>query len=629
MAPLGARRSPARTLLIALAVGMFLAAGLAAAVADPGVPAGFSARITSVGSIGSENLASAQASILHGTAPIAAPAHDAVSSPSTPYRWTNASYLFPVSGIPSARLLPLMTWDASDGYVLLFGGVSSGYETDTWTYLNGTWTNITSSVGTHPPSLIAGTMAFDPSTNSVVLFSGANPSVGIVNYTWTYHDKVWTNITSSAGAAPPADEFASLATDTAADELVLVETTVSGLQTWTFKDGTWTNVTAASAQPGYAYYPLVADDPADSGVLLTGVASNSPTITAPFYPATWLYKSGVWENLSAANAGVVILYSQLTPVLQYLPAAGAVVAFQSYWVTTAGEITEFPTSWLFANGVWTNITAAVGIGPGLDFYSGATALPDDSAVMLFSGETTAGLVNQTWFFSAPPVVSARAAPATVDAGGSVTLSASVSYGLSPDSVSWSYGDGGTGTGPSGSHTYAAAGIYAATASATDFVGQAGQGTAPVLVNAAPSAAITVAPSSPSAGSAVGLVATVTGGTAPFTYAWTLGDGSTAATASVTHTYGSSGTYSVGLTVTDAAGVSAKATATVTVSAASSSVDLTSGTGLYLLIGIIALAVVAVILGVMLARKGRGSHPPPPMAYSPPPAPGGGPPPGAT
>ncbi len=57
---------------------------------------------------------------------------------------------------------------------------------------------------------------------------------------------------------------------------------------------------------------------------------------------------------------------------------------------------------------------------------------------------------------------------------------------------------------------------------------------------------------------------VHGGLAPFTYLWTFGDGGTADTPSVSHTYIQTGTFDVTLTVTDACGLEAQATAPITI-----------------------------------------------------------------
>src|SRR5207245_5046967 len=71
---------------------------------------------------------------------------------------------------------------------------------------------------------------------------------------------------------------------------------------------------------------------------------------------------------------------------------------------------------------------------------------------------------------------------------------------------------------------------------------------------------------PVAGQAVTFTASVTGGTAPFTYAWTFGDGSTLSTTTSTtsHTYASMGSYTVTLRVTDSKSTSGQSSATLTV-----------------------------------------------------------------
>src|SRR2546425_9352993 len=77
---------------------------------------------------------------------------------------------------------------------------------------------------------------------------------------------------------------------------------------------------------------------------------------------------------------------------------------------------------------------------------------------------------------------------------------------------------------------------------------------------------TWSPSTPVAGQAVIFTASVSGGTAPFTYAWTFGDGSTLSTTASTasHTYAAMGSYSVTLKVTDAKSTSGQSSATLSV-----------------------------------------------------------------
>src|SRR5207302_2035020 len=165
-----------------------------------------------------------------------------------------------------------------------------------------------------------------------------------------------------------------------------------------------------------------------------------------------------------------------------------------------------------------------------------------------------------------PTVSASANPTAADAPVTVSLGATPSGGSLPYSYSWDFGDGSAlGTTQNPSHVYASAGTYTASVTVTDANGGKVTISAPaVAVTPAPLAA--TASASPTTGDApllTTLTGHATGGTAPFTYAWTLGDGSTSTQAGFSHTYGP-GLYTIGLTITDAAGKSAYAAIYLTV-----------------------------------------------------------------
>jgi PKD repeat protein len=75
--------------------------------------------------------------------------------------------------------------------------------------------------------------------------------------------------------------------------------------------------------------------------------------------------------------------------------------------------------------------------------------------------------------------------------------------------------------------------------------------------------------------------TVNGGTAPYTYAWTFGDGANSNLQNPTHVYNNAGTYTITLTVTDADGKEKEATHTITIEGESAGEDpqIISVTGL--------------------------------------------------
>ncbi|WP_150309282.1 PKD domain-containing protein, partial [Planctomonas psychrotolerans] len=133
------------------------------------------------------------------------------------------------------------------------------------------------------------------------------------------------------------------------------------------------------------------------------------------------------------------------------------------------------------------------------------------------------------------------------------------------SYAWDFGDGSTGTGVTASRTYAAAGRYTVTLTVTDNRGAVSVSTAAINVttNQLPTASFTAKVS--------GLAVAVdgTGSTDPdgtiTSYSWSFGDGSNTFTGpTVNYTYLKAGTYTISLTVQDAARGSHTTTQTVTV-----------------------------------------------------------------
>ncbi len=78
--------------------------------------------------------------------------------------------------------------------------------------------------------------------------------------------------------------------------------------------------------------------------------------------------------------------------------------------------------------------------------------------------------------------------------------------------------------------------------------------------------------------AISFTGFASGGTTPYTWAWTFGDGGTATTQNPTHTYTAPGTYNVTLTVTDAASGTATDTTTATIIAPQPVLEIGAITG---------------------------------------------------
>ena len=133
------------------------------------------------------------------------------------------------------------------------------------------------------------------------------------------------------------------------------------------------------------------------------------------------------------------------------------------------------------------------------------------------------------------------------------------------SWSWNWGDGTpAGSGAAASHAYATGGTYPVTLTVTDDGGLTGRTTRQVTVasNQPPEPAFTLS----ATGATVGVRSMSTDADGSVAaYSWDWGDGTPAGSGETAqHTYGTAGTYTVVLTVTDDVGATAAASRTVTV-----------------------------------------------------------------
>lgn len=139
------------------------------------------------------------------------------------------------------------------------------------------------------------------------------------------------------------------------------------------------------------------------------------------------------------------------------------------------------------------------------------------------------------------------------------------------SNAWTFGDGGTSTTQSPSHTYTSAGTYTVSLTVT---GPGGSNTRTnsnyITVSGATAAPVAAFSGSPTSGTAPLAVTFSSGSSGNISaYSWSFGDGATSSAQSPSHTYTAAGTYSVSLTVTGAGGTNTKtSTNYITVSAAS-------------------------------------------------------------
>jgi len=228
---------------------------------------------------------------------------------------------------------PAMTWDAADGYVLLFGGEISYravYANDTWMFRGGAWSRIATVPGPGVLPRSEAAMSYEPMDGYVVMFGGWN-GVARLGDTWMYSAGRWSKLPPSVAPAPRVNGNSGMAFDPLLNESILFGgenlTTFYG-DTWGFASGIWTQlVSNASVSPPARQGGALVYDPAENGVLLFG---GEPTWPATLNDTWLLSATPIGSNdppTSSMPSGV--------PILPIISGNSAMLVFLGVGIGTA------------------------------------------------------------------------------------------------------------------------------------------------------------------------------------------------------------------------------------------------------------------------------------------------------
>src|SRR5437867_3469335 len=242
----------------------------------------------------------------------------------------------------------------------------------------------------------------------------------------------------------------------------------------------------------------------------------------------------------------------LSAIFSYNPSSPQVGQQVTFSASASGGTTPYSFSWSFGDGASGTGSSTTHTYPSAGTFNVILTVKDRS-----SPQQTATSQQSVSVSSPPPSLTASFvySPSTPQVGQQVTFTASVSGGTAPYTDSWSFGDGSTGTGPSVTHTYSSAGSFTVTLTVKDsgVPQQTVTSQKTVTVTNPPptlAASFSFSPSSPQAGQQVTFTASATGGTTPYSYTWTFGDGSYGTGSSLTQNYASIRSFTVVLTVKD-------------------------------------------------------------------------------
>jgi len=300
---------------------------------------------------------------------------------------------------PSPRCCVAMAFDPVSNSTLLFGGVIGYYSAvgDTWALQGGQWSQL---VTDNAPSPREGAvMAYDAATNTVVLFGGTTTLLGgccgDLNDTWVWNGatSTWTQVKANGDPnSPPPRRFdgQGMAYDPNTRSVVLFGGVSSGPSGQTVLGDTWTwnGVTQTWTNQN----PVTSPDP-DVAPIAYDAAMGVVVLFNGSSGKTWTWSGSNWQQQFPASSPPA---PRSLAAMAYDADLGEVVLFGG-----ANSPNFYTDTWAWDGNNWTQLSTSGGPPPdryafGMDYDSAA------HAVVIFGGFSSGDIRPDTWELSVQP-----------------------------------------------------------------------------------------------------------------------------------------------------------------------------------------------------------------------------------
>jgi PKD repeat protein len=518
--------------------------------------------------------------------------------------WTYLGYNFSSGLTISNPKSQSLVYDAADGYVMAFGGAAPSPslpgnlgDNYTWVWNNNNWTNISANVSNAPPPRITTSMVYDATDGYVLLYGGdstlctANvssdcyyaPEAVPTAYadTWKYVGGNWTELNSSS--APGYAPEPLLAYDPIDRGVVDYNDFSCGSTNFSAgctscpctSEATWLWGPAAPV----GNVSITARNAVDVGVSMS-LSVTFDGGTAPF-TIEWAFGDGqfangrsvahtysragnftavVWVNDSQGYHAVastsVAVYAQSQATAYAYPNPTDVGLGASFFPGILnGRPPQYSFNWSFGDGETASYVCLNPCGPSQDRTFHSYSAPGVFDVQVLITYSDGAIVNESFPIqvnSNPAVNGLYATPNPAVLGQPVNFTTLVMGGTAPFTYSWEFGDGGTGGNLSEiTHIYTTNGPFEASVQVTDAAGFATSASLSVTITL--TAGVTGNTSLGAAPLAVSFESSVQGGVPGYAYFWQFGDGSTSSSPDPIHVYTQPGDYTATLEVKDSVG----------------------------------------------------------------------------
>jgi uncharacterized protein YjdB len=318
----------------------------------------------------------------------------------------------PAGQAPAARFGHVATFDSANNRMTIFGGNSGSCANDAWilTGANGqsgtpAWQSMTTA-GTKPAARVYAGGAYDPNTNSLIVFGGSNCSGQFLNDVWVLSNAngiggtaTWSQLNPS-GTLPQARESGSAVYDPSHNVLIVYAGDAGGSpfsDVWTLSNangsgGTpmWSPESPAGTAPAARTGQSAIFDSADNRMIVFGGTTATTT-----FADTWVLTtpSGVggtpaWALVAVPGTAPSVAYHSAV----YDPAKNNMYVFAGISTQDKLQANDHAFALAGANGIGTGQKWVLG-GPPVRYSAAAFYDGSTNELVVFAGQHALGSVN--------------------------------------------------------------------------------------------------------------------------------------------------------------------------------------------------------------------------------------------
>ena len=329
----------------------------------------------------------------------------------------------PSGQAPDPRFGHVATFDSANNRMTIFGGNSGACANDVWvlTGANGqsgtpAWQSLSTS-GTKPEARVYAGGAYDPNTNSLIVFGGNNCSTQYLNDVWVLSNAngisgtpTWTELTPS-GTAPPARESASVVYDPTHNVLIVYAGDAGSPlfgDVWTLSNANGSGGTPVWSQQspgGTAPAPRTGQSATFDSVnnRMTIFGGTTSTIT---FADTWILTNAngvggvpAWSLLAVTGTAPSVAYHSAV----YNPAKNSLYIFAGISAQDKLQANDHSFVLSVANGVGGSSLWLLA-GPPVRYSSASIYDPASNSLIIFGGQHSNSAVNFDDYLRLSPAI---------------------------------------------------------------------------------------------------------------------------------------------------------------------------------------------------------------------------------